>query len=79
MIRDRNDWCISRQRTWGVPLPIFYCEECNEPYVTDESIKKIQDIFREKGSNEWFGRDVKDLMPENANAKSADVHTLKRN
>lgn len=78
MIRDRNDWCISRQRTWGVPLPIFYCEECNEPYVTEESIKKIQDIFREKGSNEWFGRDVKDLMPENAKCQKCGCTHFKK-
>ena len=66
MIRDRNDWCISRQRTWGVPLPIFYCEDCKHPYVTKQSIQKIQDIFREKGSNAWFDMPVEELMPENA-------------
>ena len=66
MIKGRNDWCISRQRTWGVPLPIFYCKDCNEPYVTDESIKKIQDIFRKEGTNAWWEKDAKDLMPENA-------------
>lgn len=64
MIKDRNDWCISRQRTWGVPLPIFYCEDCGHEYVTDESIKKIQDIFREKGSNAWFEMDAHELMPD---------------
>ena len=64
MVRDRNDWCISRQRTWGVPLPIFYCEKCKEPYVTEESIKKIQDIFREKGSNAWYDMSEEELMPE---------------
>ncbi len=66
MVRDRNDWCISRQRTWGVPLPIFYCEECKEPYVTEESIKKIQDIFREKGSNAWYDMSEEALMPDGA-------------
>lgn len=66
MIKGRNDWCISRQRTWGVPLPIFYCKDCNEPYVTDESIKKIQDIFRKEGTNAWWEKDAKNLMPENA-------------
>ena len=64
MIRDRADWCISRQRTWGVPLPIFYCEDCKTPYVTDESIKKIQTIFGEKGSNAWYGMPVEELLPE---------------
>ena len=66
MIRDRADWCISRQRTWGVPLPIFYCEDCKTPYVTDESIKKIQTIFGEKGSNAWYGMPVEELLPEGA-------------
>jgi len=66
MVRDRNDWCISRQRTWGVPLPIFYCEECNHPYVTEESIKKVQKVFRETGSNSWYELAAKQLMPDNA-------------
>ena len=66
MIEDRNDWCISRQRTWGVPLPIFYCKNCEKEYVTAESLEKIQNIVKEKGTNAWFDMDVKDLMPENA-------------
>ncbi len=66
MIKDRNDWCISRQRTWGVPLPIFYCEDCGHEYVTDESIKKIQDIVRKEGTNAWFEKDASELMPEGA-------------
>ena len=78
MVRDRNDWCISRQRTWGVPLPIFYCEKCKEPYVTEESIKKIQDIFREKGSNAWYDMSEEELMPENAKcSKCGHTHFKK--
>ena len=45
MISDRDDWCISRQRTWGVPIPVFYCKECEKEYVTKESIEKVQKIF----------------------------------
>ena len=66
MIEGRNDWCISRQRTWGVPLPIFYCEKCEEPFVTEESISKIQDIVRKEGTNAWWAKDEKDLMPDGA-------------
>ena len=78
MIKGRNDWCISRQRTWGVPLPVFYCENCNEPYVTDESIKKIQGIVRKEGTNAWWEKDAKDLMPEGAKcAKCGHTHFKK--
>ena len=66
MIEDRNDWCISRQRTWGVPLPIFYCKDCEKEYVTPESLKKVQKIVKENGTNAWFDMDVKDLMPDGA-------------
>ena len=66
MIEDRNDWCISRQRTWGVPIPAFYCKECGKPYMTKESLKKVQEIFREKGSNAWFDLSEEELMPKGA-------------
>ena len=66
MIKDRADWCISRQRTWGLPIPIFYCEKCGKEYISKESIEKIQNIFRQKGSNAWYDLTVEELMPENA-------------
>lgn len=44
MVKDRSDWCISRQRTWGVPIPIFYCKECGKEYITKESIEKFKNI-----------------------------------
>ena len=66
MIEDRNDWCISRQRTWGVPLPIFYCKNCEKEYVTAESLDKVQNIVREKGTNAWFEMEASELMPEEA-------------
>lgn len=64
MVRDRSDWCISRQRIWGVPIPIFYCEKCRKPHYTPETIQKVADIFREKGSDAWYELDAKDLLPE---------------
>lgn len=66
MIEDRNDWCISRQRTWGVPIPIFYCKNCEKEYVTEESLKKVQEIVKEKGTNAWFDLTEKELMPAGA-------------
>ena len=64
MVRDRSDWCISRQRVWGVPIPVFYCKKCGKYYITDASIKAVSDLFRKEGSDAWYKYDANDILPK---------------
>ena len=64
MVRDRSDWCISRQRTWGVPIPIFFCKDCGKEYITDESIKAVSELFAKEGSDSWYIKSADEILPE---------------
>ena len=64
MIKDRGDWCVSRQRAWGVPIPIFHCEDCGDYIINDDTIPHLQELFRKEGSQCWFKYDANQLLPE---------------
>ena len=63
MIADRGDWVISRQRAWGVPIPIYYCDHCGEHIINDDTISSLQEWFAKEGSNAWWAHEAKELLP----------------
>ena len=63
MVEDRKDWCISRQRRWGVPIPIFYCKDCGEPLIDKDVMMHISELFAAKGSDAWYAKSEEELLP----------------
>ncbi|MGQ9557402.1 MAG: isoleucine--tRNA ligase [Desulfurispora sp.] len=63
MMAGRGDWCVSRQRTWGVPIPIFYCTACGKPVITQQTISHLQELFKKHGSDIWFASPAEELIP----------------
>ena len=64
MVMDRSDWCISRQRTWGVPIPIFYCKHCGKPIINEESVNAIANLYEKEGSDAWYKYEAGEILPE---------------
>ena len=80
MVQNRTDWCISRQRAWGVPIPVFYCEDCGEVIVTDETINHVAEIFEKESSDAWVKRSTAELLPKGFKCpKCGSLHITKEN
>ena len=64
LVMDRSDWCISRQRTWGVPIPIFYCKHCGKPIINEDSINAIANLYEKEGSDAWYKYEASEILPK---------------
>jgi len=70
MVAERQDWCISRQRVWGVPIPIFYCTSCNTHLINEDTIEAVSDLFSHEGSDAWFTREAEEILPDGTTCSS---------
>lgn len=78
MLEKRGDWCISRQRKWGVPIPVFYCSDCNEPLISPKIMLNIAKIFGEKGSDAWFTMSADELLPSDVSCPKCGSNNFRK-
>ncbi|MCD6419658.1 MAG: isoleucine--tRNA ligase [Synergistetes bacterium] len=78
MVRDRSDWCISRQRVWGVPIPAFYCKDCGKEIMTPETIEKVRELFEREGSDGWYRHTPEEILGDLAYCPECGSHNIEK-